>query len=100
MSILSSSANLLRLDISNLSSIDPLEVEFVVQSEMMPKKIREFHTSNSLSRRPSCYMLKGKMMDDQLSTSRIFDDSPPVSRLNGTFGIYMKNAKLLEKLHL
>ena len=100
VSILSSSVNLLRLDISNLSSIDPLEVEIIVQSELMPKNLWIPYFRFLWADDQVVYMLKGKMVDDQLSTSRIFDGSLLVSKIKRNVWYLLQNAKLLEKLHL
>ena len=104
ISSLTSSVNLLRLDINNLSGIDPLEEEIVVQSEMMPK-IREFHTSDSS--KLTTMLLHTKRHDGRLAFN--FMDlrrlSMSFTRFNKdddeqNFRHLLQNAKLLEKLHL
>jgi hypothetical protein len=100
MSSLAPSVNLLWLDISNLSGIDPLEKEIVVQSEMMPK-IRELRTSDSPEL--TSMLLQAKRHDGRpafnfvdlrrLSTGTSLEDKGNLLRL-------LQNAKSLEKLHL
>ena len=94
------SFNLLRLDVTSLSCIDPLasETEIVVQSEMMPK-LREFHIF--FSAKVLMMMLHAKMHDGRpafnfMNLKRLFvslDDKQHLLTL-------LHNARLLEKLHL
>ena len=62
MSSLTLPANLLRLDLTHLSCVEPFEDEIAVQSEMMPK-LREFHTSYSPG--PTTLLLRAKRQDGQ-----------------------------------
>ena len=99
MSILTSCVNLLRLHISNLSNIDPLEVDIVVQSEMMPK-IREFHTSDSPE--PTAKLLHAKRQDNGRPAFNFRDLRRLSTCLEDKQNVWylLQNAKLLEKLHL
>jgi hypothetical protein len=98
LSSLTSSVNLLRLDISYLSGESP---ELVVQSEMMPK-IREYHSSKSAWL--TTKLLHAKMQDgrpafnfmDLRGLSMSFTWSDDVQN----YQYLLQNARLLEKLHL
>ena len=98
LSSLTSSVNLLRLDISHLSSGLP---EFFFQSEMMPN-IHEFHTSGSfwLTRK----LLRAKTQDGRsafnLVDLRRLSMSLTCCEDEQNFRYLLQNAKLLEKLHL
>ena len=97
LSSLTPSVNLHRLDIWRLKCTDPPE-EVVVQSEMMPN-IREFHIRDSSLM--TTRLLHAKMQDGQ-----------PAFKFMDLRGLYtcledkqnvrylVRNAKLLEKLHL
>jgi hypothetical protein len=97
LSSLTSSVNLLRLDISHLTGETP---ELIVQSEMMPK-IREFQTSKST-------WLTTKLLHAKMQDGRPAFNFMDLRRLSMTFiptdeqnvRYLLKNAKLLEKLHL
>ena len=98
MSSLSPSVNLLWLELSCMSFIDPLEKEIVVQSEMMPK-LRELHTPGSFEL--TMMLLHAKTQDGQPAFnimnlrrfSSYFEDKWDLLYL-------LQNAKLLEILHL
>ena len=105
LSSLTPSVNLVRLDISHLSSVNRLEEDgfpgFVVQSEMIPK-IREFHTSESP-------MLTTKSLHAKRQDGRPAFNTTDLRRLSIPFicsederniRYLLENAKLLEKLHL
>ena len=92
-------ANLLRLDLTHLSCVEPFEDEIaVVQSEMMPK-LREFHTSYSPG--PTTLLLRAKRQDGQPAFN-----ITNLRRLSSCLGdkqnlrYLLQNAKLLERLHL
>ena len=104
LSTLTSSVNLLRLDMSYLACFRyPEEDNFfkTVQSEMLPK-IREFHTSHS-------YQLTKKLLDVKGQDGRPVFNFMDVRQLSISFVDFEDNrniqcllekAKLLERLHL
>jgi hypothetical protein len=108
LSSLTSSVNLHRLNIFDLSGCDPLEYgsgESIVQSEMIPE-IHEFHTSHCS--RMTMKLLHAKRQDgrpafnfmDLRRLSMSFTSS--MSRLEDEENIryLLQNAKLLEKIRL
>ena len=99
LSSLTSSVNLLRLDICDMKCTDPPpEEEFVVQSEMMPK-IREFDVSESS-------LMTMKLLHSKLRDGRPAFNFIDLRRLSTCLEdkqivrYFLQNAKSLDKLHL
>ena len=104
LSILSSSVNLLRLDMTFMTSLEHMEEDYyfkTVESEMLPK-IREFHTSNSRRLTKKLLHVKGQdgrqIFDftDLRQLSIIFADFEDKRNIQ----CLLEKAKLLERLHL
>ena len=104
LSSLTSSFNLLRLDMSYLSCFDyPEEGNFfkTLQSEMLPK-IREFHTSSSYKLTMKLLDVKGQDGGPVFNFGDLRQLSMSLSHFNAEPNIrcLLQNAKLLERLHL
>ena len=101
LSSLTSSVNLLRLDMTDMACLDYPEEDIIPKTLMLPK-IRELHTSNSYQLTKKLFDVKGQdgrpvfnFMDlRQLSMSlTLLNKEPNIRRL-------LQNAKLFERLHL